>query len=107
MTSPTYEDTISPSVPLGLAQTLSALNNSRGEEMEGEVANEMEEIETDDDIPVYSRVHIKVKHKFCRYLSERYVKLNKICPHFQTSNILKIRCWKFSFSITISKKTMF
>ena len=60
MTSPPYEDTISPSVPLGLAQTLSALNNSRGEEMEGEVANEMEEIETDDDIPVYSRVHIKV-----------------------------------------------
>ena len=62
VTSP-YDETISP-VPLGLAQTLSALNTRRGEEEE--VVSEMEvgvEEETDDDdIPIYSKVHIKVKY---------------------------------------------
>ena len=60
VTSP-YDETISP-VPLGLAQTLSALNTRRGEEVVSEMEVGVEEETDDDDIPIYSKVHIKVKY---------------------------------------------
>ena len=60
VTSP-YDETISP-VPLGLAQTLSALNTRREEEVVSEMEVGVKEETDDDDIPIYSKVHIKVKY---------------------------------------------